>query len=108
MKRLITILLLVFATSIYADYRITVKVEKTTADTTEAKLKIHHAKKDSVQPEIRAILDNLDIEGWMIVDNDEGTQYVATAPDTLPVVGMIRSALQKYNERVTVKKEQID
>jgi len=107
-KRLITLLLLVIALPCFAaDWQVTVSVEKTPADTTEAKLKVHFAKHDSVQVDLRSILKPLEL-GWMIVDNDEGTQYVVTVPDTIPIIGPIRSALGKYNQRVTVRKEKVE
>ncbi len=109
MKRLITILLLLIALPCFAapTWQVTVKVEKTLADTTEAKLKVHFAKHGSVQVDVWSILKPMEL-GWMIVDNDEGTQYVVTVPDTIPIIGPIRSALGKYNQRVTVRKERVE
>lgn len=108
MKRLITILLLMIALPcLAADWQITVAVKKTPADTTAQKLKIHHTKHDSVQVDVWAILKPIKL-GWMVVDNDKGTQYVVTVPDTIPIIGPIRSALGKYNQRVTVRKEKVE
>lgn len=138
MKRLIIALLLVALPCLAAPtWRVTVSVAKTSADTTEGKLKVHHAKKDSVQIDVwfilrggrvdwREVTDSTDpdnlfivlvpdttfqsigIEGWAIIDNASGTAYVVTAPDTIPIIGPIRSALGNYNARVTVRKTRID
>lgn len=109
MKRLILILLLLIVLPcLAADWRVTVKVEKTPADTSGIKLKIHHAKKDSVQVDVWQKLQEAGIKGWAIIDNKNGTQYVATVPDTIPIVGPIRSALGKYNKYVTVRKVKVE
>ena len=108
MKRLIAILLLLIALPCFAapTWRVTVKVERP-GSSHEDSLKVHFAKHDSVQVDVWSILKPMGL-GWMIVDNDEGTQYVVTVPDTIPVIGPIRSALGKYNQRVTVRKERVE
>ena len=109
MKRLILILLLLIALPCLAapTWQVTVAVKKTPADTSEARLKVHSAKHDSVQVDIWSILKPMEL-GWMIVDNDEGTHWVVTVPDTIPIIGPIRSALGKYNQRVSVRKEKVE
>ncbi len=107
MKRLILILLLMIALPCFAaDWRVTVKVERPGSSHADS-MRVHFAKHDSVQVDVWSILKPMEL-GWMIVDNDEGTQYVVTVPDTIPIIGPIRSALGKYNQRVTVRKEQIE
>lgn len=107
MKRLITILLLLAIPCLAAPtWRVTVKVERPGGSHADS-MRVHFAKHDSVQVDIWSILKPMEL-GWMIVDNDEGTQYVVTAPDTIPIIGPIRSTLGKYNQRVTVRKEQVE
>jgi len=89
-----------------ADWLVTVKVERPGSEHADS-VRAHHAKRDSVQVDIWSILEPLEL-GWMIVDNDKGTQYVVTVPDTIPIVGPIRSALGKCNQRVTVRKEKVE
>ena len=109
MKRLILILLLLMAIPcLAADWRVTVAVKKTPADNTEAKLKAHYAKKDSIQADISMILRSVGVRGWAIIDNKHGTKYVATVPDTLLSMKRIRYTLKTfYNQRVSVKKKKI-
>lgn len=109
MKRLITLLLLLVALPCLAapTWRVTVKIERPGSAHKDS-LKVHFAKHDSVQVDIWAILQEAGIEGWAIIDNASGTQYVVTAPDTIPIIGTIRSALGKYNRRVTVRKEKVE
>jgi len=116
MKRLITsawtrhavFLLLMMAIPCLAapTWRVTVKVERPGSSHADS-MRVHFAKHDSVKVDVWSILEPLEL-GWMIVDNDEGTQYVVTAPDTIPIIGPIRSALGKYNQRVTVRKERVE
>lgn len=120
MKRLILILLLLITLPCFAaDWRVTVKVERPASEHVDS-LKAHFIQHDDVQEDVWAILSEGRFAnrpyghgvpcpyGWMIVDNDEGTQYVVTVPDTIPIIGPIRSALGKYNQRVTVRKEKVE
>jgi|GEM_PF-7090067 len=107
MKRLIIVLLLMIALPCFAaDWQVTVKVERPGSEHADS-VRVHFAKHDSVQVDIQAILKPLEL-GWMIVDNDRGTHYVVTVPDTIPIIGPIRRALGKYNQRVTVRKERVE
>lgn len=138
MKRLILvpILLIVLLFLAAPTWRVTVKVERPGSIHADS-MRVHHAKHDSVQADVwfilrggrvdwREVVDNSDpdnpfvvlvpdttfqsigIEGWAIIDNASGTQYVVTAPDTIPIIGPIRSALGKYNQYVTVRKVKVD
>ncbi len=88
-------------------WQVTVKVERP-GSSHEDSLKVHFAKHDSVQVDVWQKLQEAGIKGWAIIDNKNGTQYVVTVPDTIPVIGPIRSALGKYNQRVTVRKERVE
>ncbi len=128
MRRLIIALLLVALPCFAAPtWRVTIKVERP-GSAHDDSLKVHHAKHDSVQVDIWSILnpreyvqvivgdDTLIVSvpvnptqlGWAIIDNDAGTSYVVTVPDTIPIIGPIRSALGKYNQYVTVRKTRVD
>lgn len=71
-------------------------------------LQKHFVKKDSVQTEISKILENNGISGWGIINNADGTKYIFSAPDTSTIVGMIRSSLKKYNQRVSISKRKVE
>ncbi len=109
MKRLLVVLLLMITVPAIAatKWQITVQVKKIPADSVSAALAIHQAKHDSVQVDLWAKLKEAGINGWAIIDSGAGTKYVITQPDTLPIIGPIRSALGKYNSRVTVTKTKI-
>lgn len=109
MRCLVTILLLMIALPCLAvpTWRVTVKVERPGSSHADS-LKTHFAKRDSVQVDIWSILQGAGIDGWAIIDNASGTAYVVTAPDTVPIIGPIRSALGKYNQRVTVRKKKVE
>lgn len=108
MKRLIIALLLMVAMPcLAADWRITVKVERPGSEHADS-MRMHFAKHDSVQIDVWSILEPLEL-GWMIVDNDDGTQYLVTEPDSMPnIIGLIRSALGKYSRQVTVRREKVE
>ena len=133
MKRFIVVLLLMAIPCLAAPtWRIAVKVEKTPADTTEERLKIHNARHDSLQADTWAILQDAGIEGWAICDNSGGTSFAFTTPDTLLIMKLVRSlvdkegkteyagttpdsagkliprALGKYNQGVVIKKTRVD
>ena len=108
MKRLIIALLLMIALPcLAADWRITVKIKMPGSDHVDS-LKAHFAKHDSVQVDVWQKLQQAGIKGWAIIDNKNGTKYVVTVPDTIPIIGPIRSALGKYNQQVTVRKEKVE
>ena len=109
MKRLITILFLLVAVPCLAApiWRISVKVERPGSEHADS-MRVHSAKHDSVQADYWMILQSAGVEGWAIIDNANGTQYVVTVPDTIQVIGPIRSALVKYNQRVTVRKRKVE
>jgi len=90
-----------------ADWQITVKVERPGSEQADS-MRAHHAKHDSVQVDLWKKLQEAGIKGWMIIDNKNGTKYVVTVPDTIPIIGPIRSALGKYNQQVTVRKEKVE
>jgi len=109
-RHAVSLLLLMALPCLAADWQITVKVERPGSSHADS-LKAHFIQHDDVQEDVWAILKYGHGApcpyGWMIVDNNKGTQYVVTVPDTIPVVGPIRSALGKYNQRVMVRKEKI-
>lgn len=133
MKRLILVPLLTSLLFLAAPtWRVTVKVERPGSERADS-MRVHVAKHDSVQIDLQAIFNpkklvwivvdndegppdsiptyvpvNPTALGWAIIDNASGTSYVVTAPDTIPIIGPIRSALGKYNQRVTVRKKKVE